>query len=362
MSGGGNARIASHNQGFSLIETFNNLALWEENKFVSEQERTYKFKRGVNNILDCHAIARNDVNCHTEDNSPKYRMVGKIYQCLTNVDKRLRNKCAMIGFGKKVLSLGRESKRSSETSYACERGLSHELINCEPSPEFLTDKFYSLFTTHRSLINNDKDFSLKRPAFTLAEVLVTLGIIGVVAALTIPTLVANYRENVLMAQFKKSYATVANGFRMAEIENGAMKDWPMGSQMDIQDFWTTYIKPYFNSAQICMDDNDCGYHYLNISEWSGMSWNLTTDETRLFFKLVDGTVIFMPRNTTNANGDPSYVDYFYIDVNGPKKPNKLCYDVFTFTRGTDKGISPRGCATEIIGNNWKIPSDYSYGK
>ena len=165
-----------------------------------------------------------------------------------------------------------------------------------------------------------------------------------------------------MAQFKKSYATVANGFRMAEIENGAMKDWPMGSQMDIQDFWTTYIKPYFNSAQICMDYNDCGYHYLNISEWSGMSWNLTTDETRLFFKLVDGTVIFMPRNTTNANGDPSYVDYFYIDVNGPKKPNKLCYDVFTFTRGTDKGISPRGCATEIIGNNWKIPSDYSYGK
>ena len=69
----------------------------------------------------------------------------------------MRNKCAMTCFGKKVLSLGRhkfepvqhsepcetacrmaESKRSSETSYACERGLSHELINFEPSPEFLS--------------------------------------------------------------------------------------------------------------------------------------------------------------------------------------------------------------------------------
>ena len=59
--GGGNSRLTSHNQGFSLIETFNNLALWGEKKFVSELKRTYKFKRGV--------------NCHTEDNSPKYRMI-----------------------------------------------------------------------------------------------------------------------------------------------------------------------------------------------------------------------------------------------------------------------------------------------
>ena len=39
-----------------------------------------------------------------------------------NVNNRLRNKCAMTGIAKKVLSLGGESKRSSVTSYACERG------------------------------------------------------------------------------------------------------------------------------------------------------------------------------------------------------------------------------------------------
>ena len=96
--GGGNSLKPSHNQDFSLIETFNNLALWGEKKFVSEQERTYKFKKGVNNRLDCHAnqtrilskeysfvagdyvrsTACNDVKRHTEDNSPKYRMVGKM--------------------------------------------------------------------------------------------------------------------------------------------------------------------------------------------------------------------------------------------------------------------------------------------
>ena len=138
--GGGNSLKPSHNQDFSLIETFNNLALWGEKKFVSEQERTYKFQRGVNNILDCHAnqtrilskeysfvagdyvrsTARNDVKRHTEDNSPKYRMVGKIYQCLTNVDKRLRNKCAMTSVG--------DMKENN-----------------------FFDKVHSLFTTHNSL-------------------------------------------------------------------------------------------------------------------------------------------------------------------------------------------------------------------
>ena len=69
--GGGNSLKPSHNQDFSLIEAFNNLALWGEKKFVSELKRTYKFQRGVNNRLDCHTNACNDVNCHTEDNSPK---------------------------------------------------------------------------------------------------------------------------------------------------------------------------------------------------------------------------------------------------------------------------------------------------
>ena len=148
------------------------------------------------------------------------------------VKNRFRNKCAIVCAGKTSSLLG-ESKRSSETSYACERGLSHELknrldchaiarndvkiarhpeldsgaINADFEPlsclsgtlspggegkcgcagemkeNTFTDKVYSLFTTHHSL---------KRPAFTLAEVLITLGIIGVVAAMTMPSLVANY--------------------------------------------------------------------------------------------------------------------------------------------------------------------------
>ena len=55
----------------------------------------------------------------------------------------------------------------------------------------------------------------KKIAFTLAEVLITLGIIGVVAAMTIPTLIADYQEKVTVTKFKWVYSTLANAFTMA---------------------------------------------------------------------------------------------------------------------------------------------------
>ena len=65
----------------------------------------------------------------------------------------------------------------------------------------LTKTVYSPLTTHNSL---------KKSAFTLAEVLITLGIIGVVAALTLPSVVANYKEKQLTTAWKKAYSDVAN--------------------------------------------------------------------------------------------------------------------------------------------------------
>ena len=188
-SGGGNSLKSSHNQDFSLIEAFNNLALWGEKKFVSELKRTYKFQRGVNNILDCHAIARNDVKRHTEDNSPKYRMVGEIYQCLTNVDKRLRNKYAMTDYVHNELvsvSFGLNPSPAFQAPSAQGRqGHTHRTALRFPlSPQVARGKVSSvgnmkenifsnmvnsLFTTHHSLIHNDKVFSRFTSHFSLKQ-------------------------------------------------------------------------------------------------------------------------------------------------------------------------------------------------
>ena len=65
-----------------------------------------------------------------------------------------------------------------------------------------SDTVFPRFTSHFSHKN--------KVAFTLAEVLITLGIIGVVAAITLPTLIANYKNKVLLNQAKNSYSIISN--------------------------------------------------------------------------------------------------------------------------------------------------------
>ena len=66
---------------------------------------------------------------------------------------------------------------------------------------------------------------MKLNAFTLAEVLVTLGIIGVVAALTMPTLIANYRKQVTETRLEHFYSMINQGLKQSELDNGPAEDW-----------------------------------------------------------------------------------------------------------------------------------------
>ena len=71
----------------------------------------------------------------------------------------------------------------------------------------------------------DMSANIRRAAFTLAEVLITLGIIGVVAAMTIPTLIANYQEKQTVSRLTKAYATISNAYQMARTEYGDLYAW-----------------------------------------------------------------------------------------------------------------------------------------
>ena len=297
-SGGGNSLKSSHNQGFSLIEAFNNLALWGEKKFVSELKRTYKFQRGVNNILDCHtnqtrilskeysfvagdyvrSTARNDVKCHTEDNSPKYRMVGKIYHCLTNVDNRLRNKCAMTW-------------------------------NSDMEENNFTDKVFSRFTSH---------FSLKSAAFTLAEVLVTLGIIGVVSAMTVPTLMQNYQRQSYVTQLHKVYNELSQALLRYQTDKNAINFKEAG--LSGSEAYTEFQKNYFKVVQ------DCGTTQTPCfaSSYKKMSGSSTNFKCKYgCMSLASGAAIGGYGNGTNG------VYEIVVDVNGQKGPNIFGRDAFT---------------------------------
>ena len=215
---------------------------------------------------------------------------------------------------------------------------------------------------------------MKNTAFTLAEVLITLGVIGVVATLTLPNLTANYKKKTLITQLKHTYSVLQTGFSLSEVDNGDITEWPFGAEMDVDSFYSQYIEPYFKGVKKCANAASCGYSgTFDTVKWSndGSHWGVHTDESRVLFRLNSGAVVFFPRNTSDEQGNPSYTRVLYIDVNGGKGPNKGGSDVFSLYRDTANGVIPypssscadnasSGCFQKIVENDWEFPDDYPY--
>lgn len=197
-------------------------------------------------------------------------------------------------------------------------------------------------------------------AFTLAEVLITLGIIAVVTALTIPNLVVNYQKKQWVSQLSKDVAVIESGFRMAMAEDGvddlgdtelfiSLNGSTIASKVIPQEF-NTKLKKYF---KIIKDTNDITTkfnveYYLNKQALN----NGQKPNARSYY-LVDGSIMGLDIDSTRksireikTNGN--VVDYFkrdglveksfgsiYIDVNGDKKPNTYGRDIFAFMLGSD---------------------------
>ena len=83
--------------------------------------------------------------------------------------------------------------------------------------------------------------------FTLAEVLITLGVIGVVAAMTIPNLVSRIQERVWLSQFNKVTSSVQNAYKLIYDEYGPTSNWELndvGYDMASIDKVVSLFSPY----------------------------------------------------------------------------------------------------------------------
>ena len=196
----------------------------------------------------------------------------------------------------------------------------------------------------------------QKAAFTLAEVLITLGVIGVVAAMTIPTLISNFQKRVLHTQFKKAYTTLMNAHKMAEtsfdyipkcyyLVNGG------GSATTAQ--CDAYNDAFLKNLRISKDcgpnamANGCIPTYksweevkmskdVNLTEEEAAQQNLgcsnfnrTSLNSYRAYYLSDGIIIF------SAGSENMLPIRTVVDINGNSGPNQWGYDVFYFYRYFD---------------------------
>ena len=161
---------------------------------------------------------------------------------------------------------------------------------------------------------------LKHTAFTLAEVLITLGIIGVVAALTLPSVIANYQTQQRITQLKKVYNTLSQAYEMGVAENGGNRDIDAWANVILYYSKTDYIATlmqYTKPIRVChVSDRNC-VNKDYVAEDLGFDTSVDS-----IYILQDGMIIGRAGDNT-----PDY-GIIQVDINGTKSPNKRGEDIF----------------------------------
>ncbi len=184
-------------------------------------------------------------------------------------------------------------------------------------------------------------------AFTLAEVLITLGIIGVVAAITLPSLIQHNAEKQRVAQLKKAYSELSQAFLFAVDEHGAPTEWGMGSLYEPHSHYilADNMRKYLKLSKDCVDmtgeqtQKVCGYDGLYSDPWQ------YTEEVRRLVVLNDGTAVNF--RVYNGNCNINYGEIknicgtINVDLNGAKSPNRNGEDKFVIFVTRDK-LVPAG--------------------
>lgn len=171
-----------------------------------------------------------------------------------------------------------------------------------------------------------KNIFRKKSAFTLAEVLITMGIIGVVAALTIPSLMNKYQKEAYVTELHKVYNDVYQALR--QVYSDRNTDNPLEAGLTSQEALDTWVKGYFKRVTDCGQDAEpC---FAPMSEYRKLNYTGTdlpwgTGGTNVY-ALPDGATI-RPYYVANR----TYLLFnIVVDVNGPKGPNIVGRDFFVF--------------------------------
>lgn len=226
-----------------------------------------------------------------------------------------------------------------------------------------------------------KYMSKLRSGFTLAEVLITLGVIGVISAMTIPNLITKYQKITVEVKLKKFYSTINQAARMIIAEHGDLdgivdytKEYNYNQNLE---FVNTYIAPYLKNLQVypcgfnnavCILMYDGSAIYIRNIKGIDMIWATThkrlRSESALLNKHLRTHEVFifnfskvtdLSTNARTSNYVAPYVYDWDGSIDGPKglktHPKYGC---------NNTSINVNFCTKLIQLNSWKIPDDYPW--
>ncbi len=214
--------------------------------------------------------------------------------------------------------------------------------------------------------------------------MITIGIIGVIAALTIPTLISNYNKKATAVRVRKTYAELVQVIKLSEIENGSMDTWDFPesrSKDNTRAFARKYILPYYKNCFECSEGSDyrCGQaisgHGVNYGLSSSVGISVVAEPSTS--KKINITIsVHNFGSRTPRQGR----DWFYFTIsNGVIQPfgwrkgltredileEKVLYTCKSVQRENPKDGSAfyydrYGCTALFVLDNWEFKNDYPW--
>ena len=258
-----------------------------------------------------------------------------------------------------------------------------------------------VFTIVEEVMHNVVRLSINKSAFTLAEVLVTLGIIGVVAAMTLPMLAKNYQFYVRQQQFKKVYAALDVAIQKTQIDMGEgvkcfYLDYGWNTKNLVEcDYFYQELAKNLQILKICegnayekgclpkemrsfeevyletQGSKEEGLPPSLASGCSGISKDKLETKVRVYmlnsgFTIIPYFVWSVGEGDVHGGGAP----IFLVDINAHKGPNKWGHDIFIFQLNKPKTndsvfslVPGQGChALDVGGVYTRDFVEYLYGR
>ncbi len=225
----------------------------------------------------------------------------------------------------------------------------------------------------------------KKAAFTLAEVLITLGIIGIVAAMTMPALIQKNNNKVVEARLKKFYSVMNQAIMMAEVDYGDKKFWyedvagaefdkdgnPVPGSSEAEKWFNKYLAPYLKIAK--SETLSDGSYMIYFADGSAVRpWHDSTRDWHFYPGNPQKCLEKYGTNIHAANGKCAFAFIFNpantsegwkYHYNKGIEPYKAGWDgdrqkLYSGALYSCSGSEPHYCTAIIQMNNWTIPEDY----
>ena len=232
----------------------------------------------------------------------------------------------------------------------------------------------------------------KSLAFTLAEVTLTLGIVGIVASLTILPVVKNYQKKVYVNQLLKVYNDINTAFGKAQLNDlvddfnktSMMKKLPLNTSVRSTSLTNEQLEGFLNKLSEVLSVSKYHKRYSDVPQNEKITYktlggsNYTISSSSPVVYLKNGAILYidmkrLPERSAMSSGERTNYDrrknlggkllrdsgtYFTIDVNGSSQPNRMGRDLHIFHLGDDGVLYPWGGRDDEIYHYYENWEDY----